>query len=67
MCCGCGQVGEGEEPDSAEEEGGEDDRLLTTPTGAVRQRLGVGPDLDSHTPTLCEYSSTPDYRGRQSQ
>ena len=67
MCQVAGADIEGAESNSDPESGGEE-RLLTTPVGVARLRLGAGPAApDSHTPTLCEYSSTPDYRGGQSQ
>ena len=66
------QVEEGEEEgdsdDDWEEEtgGGRNDHLLTTPhgVGALRERLAV---VETRTPTLCEYGSTPDYKGGQTQ
>ena len=56
--------------DGSEDSEPEEDRLLTTPVGTARQRLGVAGAaavVDSHTPTLCEYGSTPDYNGGQTQ
>lgn len=48
--------------------GGSEERLLTTPVGMARQRLGLtGAAIESHTPPLCGYSSTPDYKGGQTQ
>jgi hypothetical protein len=64
------KVVEVEIEDGSEDSEPEEDRLLTTPVGTARQRLGVAGAaavVDSHTPTLCEYGSTPDYNGGQTQ
>ena len=69
VCCCC-QVVEVEIEDGSEDSEAEEDRLLTTPVGTARQRLGVtgtAAVVNSHTPTLCEYGSTPDYSGGQTQ
>ena len=66
LCCLLYQYSYQMERDTEEEEGeeGGDCLLMTTPHEALKQRLGISA---SHTPTLCNFGTTPDFKGGKTQ